>query len=74
MHDVRPPAQAFMPKHCAEDQLHVEHEHGKQRQCDQAGAAAIEFDARLFLDGTASREQSDDHRNAEEGLRERGVG
>ena len=46
---VRPPTQAMVTKHRAQNQLHVKHENREQRQGEQAWAPLVEFHARLLL-------------------------
>ncbi len=72
--DMRPPAQAFMTKHGAQKELDIEHENREQSQSEEAGAAGVEFNARLFFHPTATGEDGNRHGNAEKGLRHGGVG
>ena len=43
MYHVRPPTQSVVPEHRSQNQLHVQHEDRKQRQCEQAGPALVEL-------------------------------
>ena len=70
---VRPPAQAVMAKHRAQNQLNIQHEDREQSQGKQAGTALVEFDPRNFFHPILPGEQGDQDDHAEKRLRQRGV-
>ncbi len=57
--DVRPPTQAVMAKHGAQDQLHVEHENRENGQREKRGAALVEFGAGMHFHPATSGEDGD---------------
>src|SRR5947209_9330536 len=71
--NVWPPTHPMMTEHATQNELHVEHEDGKQTQRDQAGAARVEIGVRLFLNPAAAGKHRDGDRDTEERLCDRGV-
>ncbi len=74
MHNMRPPAHAVMAEHGSKKELDIKDEDRQQRQGEEAGAALIEFDARLLLNPFLASEYSHRDGKAEECLCQRGVG
>src|SRR5690348_17417240 len=73
MNDVWPPAHTVMTEHGSKNELHIENEDRKECQGEQAGAALVEFDARLFLDPFLAGKYSHRYSDAEESLGQGGV-
>ncbi len=71
--DVRPPTQAVVAEHGAENQLDIENKDGEKSQSEETGAAMVEFDTRLFFHPLLPGKNRYGNREAEECLGQRGV-